>query len=90
MNDNFVNIKIDREERPDLDHIYMDAVQAMTGSGGWPLNVFLTPDAKPFMGALTFLQDVRIIGSSWMEVLLGITQAFNERRNEVDTQAENN
>ena len=43
MNENFINIKIDREERPDLDHIYMDAVQAMTGSGGWPLNVFLTP-----------------------------------------------
>ena len=54
MNENFINIKIDREERPDLDHIYMDAVQAMTGSGGWPLNVFLTPGAKPFYGALTF------------------------------------
>ncbi len=50
MNEHFVNIKIDREERPDLDHIYMDAVQAMTGSGGWPLNVFLTPEGKPFYG----------------------------------------
>ena len=50
MNEHFVNIKVDREERPDLDHIYMDAVQAMTGSGGWPLNVFLTPEAKPFYG----------------------------------------
>ena len=49
MNEHFINIKIDREERPDLDHIYMDAVQAMTGSGGWPLNVFLTPDARPFL-----------------------------------------
>ena len=48
MNRFFVNIKIDREERPDLDHIYMDAVQAITGSGGWPLNVFLTPDCRPF------------------------------------------
>ena len=54
MNENFINIKIDREERPDLDHIYMDAVQAMTGSGGWPLNVFLTPDAKPFYGGTYF------------------------------------
>ncbi|MFZ1262891.1 MAG: thioredoxin domain-containing protein, partial [Chitinophagaceae bacterium] len=50
MNESFINVKIDREERPDLDHIYMDAVQAMTGSGGWPLNVFLTPEAKPFFG----------------------------------------
>jgi uncharacterized protein YyaL (SSP411 family) len=48
MNRHFVNIKVDREERPDLDHIYMDAVQAISGAGGWPLNVFLTPEAKPF------------------------------------------
>ncbi|MBC7720643.1 MAG: thioredoxin domain-containing protein, partial [Pedobacter sp.] len=54
MNAHFINIKIDREERPDLDHIYMDAVQAMTGSGGWPLNVFLTPDCKPFYGGTYF------------------------------------
>src|SRR6185295_4965978 len=54
MNENFINIKIDREERPDLDHIYMDAVQTMTGSGGWPLNVFLTPDCKPFYGGTYF------------------------------------
>ena len=54
MNEHFVNIKIDREERPDVDHIYMDAVQAMTGSGGWPLNVFLTPDGKPFYGGTYF------------------------------------
>ena len=50
MNEHFINIKIDREERPDLDHIYMDAVEAMTGSGGWPLNIFLTPDGKLFYG----------------------------------------
>src|SRR5258708_32368150 len=53
MNEQFVNIKIDREERPDLDHIYMDAVQAMTGSGGWPLNVFVTPEGKAFYGGNT-------------------------------------
>ena len=50
MNDNFVCIKVDREERPDLDHIYMSAVQMMTGRGGWPMSVFLTPDLQPFYG----------------------------------------
>ncbi|HLX92459.1 MAG TPA: thioredoxin domain-containing protein, partial [Puia sp.] len=50
MNRYFINIKVDREERPDIDQIYMDAVQAISGSGGWPLNVFLTPDLKPFYG----------------------------------------
>src|ERR1700742_3232388 len=54
MNEHFVNVKIDREERPDIDHIYMEAVQAMTGAGGWPLNVFLTPGKKPFYGGTYF------------------------------------
>src|SRR5262249_39802901 len=54
MNDNFINIKVDREERPDLDAIYMNAVQMMTGSGGWPMTVFLTPDGKPFYGGTYF------------------------------------
>ncbi len=54
MNQYFINIKVDREERPDIDHIYMDAVQTLTGMGGWPLNVFLTPDAKPFYGGTYF------------------------------------
>ena len=54
MNRLFINIKIDREERPDLDQIYMDAVQAIAGNGGWPLNVFLTPEGKPFFGVLIF------------------------------------
>jgi uncharacterized protein YyaL (SSP411 family) len=53
MNDHFVNIKVDREERPDVDAIYMEAVQAMSGQGGWPLNVFLAPDGRPFYGAPT-------------------------------------
>ena len=89
MNEHFINIKIDREERPDLDHIYMDAVQAMTGSGGWPLNVFLTPDAKPFFGG-TYFPSVRAYNrASWKETLEGVVQAFNERRNEIDAQAEN-
>ena len=54
MNEHFVNIKVDREERPDLDQIYMAAVQAMTGHGGWPMSVFLTPELKPFFGGTYF------------------------------------
>jgi uncharacterized protein YyaL (SSP411 family) len=57
MNDNFVNIKVDREERPDVDQIYMNAVQLMTGSGGWPLTAFLTPEAEPFYGGTYFPPD---------------------------------
>ncbi|HUR66235.1 MAG TPA: thioredoxin domain-containing protein, partial [Chitinophagaceae bacterium] len=89
MNEHFINIKIDREERPDLDHIYMDAVQAMTGSGGWPLNVFLTPDAKPFYGGTYFPPRKAFNRPSWQETLISVRQAFNERRNEIDAQAEN-
>ncbi|HJS54677.1 MAG TPA: thioredoxin domain-containing protein, partial [Chitinophagaceae bacterium] len=89
MNEHFINIKIDREERPDLDHVYMDAVQAMTGSGGWPLNVFLTPEGKPFYGGTYFPPGRSFNRPSWREVLMGVTEAFNQRRNEVDAQAEN-
>jgi uncharacterized protein len=89
MNQHFINIKIDREERPDLDHIYMDAVQAITGSGGWPLNVFLMPDGKPFYGG-TYYPPVRAFNrSSWKEVLESVAQAYKERRHELDAQAEN-
>ncbi|MDP6984981.1 MAG: thioredoxin domain-containing protein, partial [Candidatus Latescibacteria bacterium] len=59
MNQHYVNIKVDREERPDLDEIYMAAVQAMTGSGGWPMTVFLTPDLRPFYGGTYFPPDDR-------------------------------
>ncbi len=89
MNTHFINIKIDREERPDLDHVYMDAVQAMTGSGGWPLNVFLTPDAKPFYGGTYFPPRRAFNRPSWQEVLQGVKEAFTQRRNEIDAQAEN-
>ena len=89
MNENFINIKIDREERPDLDHIYMDAVQAMTGSGGWPLNVFLTPETKPFYGGTYFPPRRAFNRPSWQEVLVGVKEAFTQRRNEIDAQAEN-
>jgi len=89
MNENFINIKIDREERPDLDHIYMDAVQAMTGSGGWPLNVFLTPEAKPFYGGTYFPPEKAFNRTSWTETLQLVSDAFHQRRHEVDAQAEN-
>jgi len=88
MNEHFVNIKIDREERPDLDHIYMDAVQAIAGNGGWPLNVFLTPEAKPFYGGTYFPPRPIYNRSSWKEVLNGVSTTFRERRAEVEQQAE--
>ena len=89
MNEHFVNIKIDREERPDLDHIYMDAVQAMTGSGGWPLNVFLTPEAMPFYGGTYFPPQQAFNRPSWTDVLLGVAKAFGEKPHEIISQAEN-
>ncbi len=89
MNENFINIKIDREERPDLDHIYMDAVQAISGSGGWPLNVFLTPDTKPFYGGTYFPPVKAFNRSSWKEILLAISEAWKEKQNEIESQAEN-
>ena len=89
MNENFINVKVDREERPDLDHIYMDAVQAMTGSGGWPLNVFLTPEAKPFYGGTYFPPRPIHNRNSWKEVLSGVSAAFRDRRKEVEQQADN-
>ena len=63
MNSHFINIKVDREERPDIDHIYMDALQMMTGSGGWPLNIVALPDGRPFWGA-TYVKK-----NDWKEVL---------------------
>jgi uncharacterized protein YyaL (SSP411 family) len=89
MNEYFINIKIDREERPDLDHIYMDAVQAITGSGGWPLNVFLTPDAKPFFGGTYFPPIQAFNRISWNDVLKNIHSAFVNKRSEIEAQSEN-
>lgn len=87
MNRHFVNIKIDREERPDLDHIYMDAVQVMTGSGGWPLNVFLTPDAQPFYGGTYFPPRAVSGRPSWMDVLAAVAKAFREKTADIENQA---
>jgi uncharacterized protein YyaL (SSP411 family) len=82
MNDKFVCIKVDREERPDIDQIYMEAVQAMQQHGGWPLNVFLTPQQKPFYGGTYFPR------ASWSNLLGQIDKAFKEKRNEIDASAE--
>lgn len=80
MNEHFVNIKVDREERPDLDSIYMQAVLAMTGSGGWPLSVFLTPDGKPFFGGTYFPPVRRYQLPSFRDVLLSVARVWKEDR----------
>ena len=89
MNQHFVNIKVDREERPDVDHIYMDAIQAITGSGGWPLNVFLTPDRKPFYGGTYFPPQKAFNRPSWKDILFFISDAYSNRKTEVLEQAQN-
>ena len=88
MNDHFVCVKVDREERPDLDAIYMDAVQAMTGHGGWPLNAFLTPDGVPFHAGTYFPPQPRHGMPAWPQVLEAVARVWDERRDEVRGQAE--
>ena len=83
LNGHFVSIKVDREERPDVDKIYMTFVQATTGQGGWPLNVFLTPDRKPFFGGTYFPPDNRHGRASFLQVLRQIQQFWQERQGEV-------
>ena len=87
MNSYFVCIKIDREERPDLDHFFMDALQSIAGSGGWPLNMFLTPDAKPFYGGTYFPPEPLYNRISWKQLLVKIHEAFYKRREEIEEQA---
>jgi uncharacterized protein len=87
MNENFVCIKVDREERPDIDHIYVDAVQAISGSGGWPLNVFCTPDRKPFYGGTYFPPQNFHNRPSWMNVLSSIHQSWLDKRQLISEQA---
>ena len=84
MNDWFVNIKVDREERPDLDGIYMRAVQALTGRGGWPLTVFLTPDEKAFYGGTYFPPEPKHGMPSFRQVLEAVRNAYRSRRAEVE------
>ncbi|MBV9284003.1 MAG: thioredoxin domain-containing protein, partial [Acidimicrobiia bacterium] len=87
MNELFVNIKVDREERPDVDSIYMEAVQALTGQGGWPMTVFLTPDKQPFYGGTYYPNEPRHGMPGFVQVLEAIDEAWKERRSEVDEQA---
>jgi uncharacterized protein YyaL (SSP411 family) len=87
LNERFVAIKVDREERPDVDGIYMDAVQAMTGSGGWPMSVFLTPDGKPFYAGTYFPEQPRHGLPSFRQVLEGIADAWASRRDEIEVQS---
>ncbi len=84
MNDNFVCIKVDREERPDIDGIYMQATVAMTGSGGWPMSVFLTPNLRPFHAGTYFPPSRRYNMPSFREVLFGIAKAWREEPQEID------
>src|SRR5437870_4147770 len=86
MNSGFVCVKVDREERPDLDAIYMDAVQAMTGSGGWPMTVFLTPDGRPFYAGTYFPPEDRHGLPGFTRVLTALAEAWRDRRQDIDGQ----
>ena len=83
MNEHFINIKVDREERPDIDGIYMQTVVAMTGSGGWPMSVFLAPDLKPFYAGTYFPPVRRYNMPSFMEILSGLANAWKNDRSEI-------
>jgi uncharacterized protein len=88
MNERFVPVKVDREERPDVDGLYMEAVVSMTGHGGWPMTVFLTPDGRPFYGGTYFPPEPRFNMPSFRQLLLAVSQAYAERRGELEEQAD--
>src|ERR1051326_304271 len=88
MNERFVNIKVDREERPDIDAIYMQAVQAMTGHGGWPMTMFLTPEGVPFYGGTYFPPADRGQMPGFPRVLASVADAYHSRRADVEKSAE--
>jgi uncharacterized protein YyaL (SSP411 family) len=88
MNESFVCVKVDREERPDVDALYMEAVQGMTGHGGWPLNVFLTPEGLPFYGGTYFPPQERPGMPSFTQVLLAVAEAWSERGEEIRASGE--
>ena len=87
QNELVISIKVDREERPDVDEIYMDAQQMLHGHGGWPLNVFCTPDGRPFFGGTYFPPQRRTGMPGWGDVLQGVSRAFREQREQVEQQA---
>ena len=88
MNERFVCVKVDREERPDVDGIYMDAVVAMTGHGGWPLTVFLTPEGEPFLGGTYFPPEPRHGLPAFRQVLVSVSDLYRERRDDVARRAQ--
>ena len=88
LNDHFVAIKVDREERPDLDQVYMAAVQSMTGGGGWPMSVFLTPEGRPFYGGTYFPDEPRHGMPSFRQVLEGVNRAWSQDRTAVEAAGE--
>jgi uncharacterized protein len=88
MNELFVNIKVDREERPDLDEIYMNAVQMLTGRGGWPMTVFLTPEGKPFYGGTYFPPEDRYGVPGFPKILQGVANAYREKPQDVERSVE--
>jgi uncharacterized protein YyaL (SSP411 family) len=87
MNEHFVCVKVDREERPDLDSVYMDAVVSLTGHGGWPMTVFLTPEGQPFFGGTYFPPDPRHGLPSFSQLLEAVASAWRERRTEIQRDA---
>ncbi|MBD0291060.1 MAG: thioredoxin domain-containing protein, partial [Thermoleophilia bacterium] len=87
MNEHFVSVKVDREERPDVDGLYMEAVVALTQHGGWPMTVFLTPDGRPFWGGTYFPPEPRFGMPSFRQVLTSIAEVYRTRRGELDRQA---
>jgi len=87
QNEHFINIKVDMEERPDVDQIYMNFVQLTTGRGGWPMNVFLTPDKRPFFGGTYFPPAPRYGMPSWQQILISISEAYKNKRDELENSA---
>ncbi|HUC35030.1 MAG TPA: thioredoxin domain-containing protein, partial [Gaiellaceae bacterium] len=88
MNERFVPVKVDREERPDVDGLYMEAVVTMTGQGGWPMTVFLMPDGRPFYGGTYFPPEPRFNMPSFTQLLLAVSKAYEEQRGELEEQAD--
>jgi len=88
MNEHFVPVKVDREERPDVDGLYMEAVVTMTGHGGWPMTVFLTPDGRPFYGGTYFPPEPRFNMPSFQQLLLAVSEAYEKQRGELEQQAD--
>ncbi len=87
MNANFICVKVDREEHPEVDHLYMDAVTAISGSGGWPLNVFVTPEKEPFYGGTYFPPQPAYHRPSWIQVLARMAEIWQDQKDEVHRQA---